>query len=781
MDRITINGRVFLGNTPTLIAGLDTRMRFGVVGMGDDIHTFHIHGHRWTIPGPDGADPETIQASPQVRAVSQFEDTRVFGPADSMAFTIDGAPGSFTRAGGPEADQSIGEWHMHCHVLMHMMNGMMGSLMIIRGGELVEGLPEGVPCEMGGGHTGDHPDEAQTHEVVMQHSQYVPPSMSVHVGDQVRFVNQDNNAHTVDWDTAGVLPNSPNINGPGGRLPASVRAEADHDRETAAELTQLRDTDFPFGMPHARDLLRIKLPDTLVDRLDDLAQQFGAAQYGRWDLLYPLAPNGVAFEIEHAVLLHTSKVMFLADGPNTLLWNPSDETTPKFDMLSDSETGLTVSLLCGGHSFLSDGKLLMVGGGGFSPGAATSNQAWKFDPDSKKWTQTAGLMSTRRWYPTAVTLGTEEGPAGHSGQVLIASGQDEEGAAAMELYSEVTDSFTPVTVTGPVTKDFQQLYPGLNLLPGGEVSYVPTGFGNCGSGSVYGLSDTAAYFTFTGAATGQWTEVGPPTNRTKGMSGLLLRRNPPFVRVIAVGGGAPGTSSTVQTLNLSTFSPAWDPPSSIPDGEARVNVATVLLPDGTVFVAGGTQTTTPASWIYDPDTAVTPWRQMDELNAPRHYHSCLLLLPNGKVMAAGGASAGGCTSSVENTIEVFSPPYLFNPDGTLATRPAIVSIDGKPLGDPAIGPTGHYGVHHGHNFVIGTPQADEVAKVVLVRPMAVTHQTDTEQRVLECDFVRTGDQEVTATAPDGGHSHAIAPRGYYMLFVLNGSGTPSMGRFVHLH
>lgn len=90
-------------------------------------------------------------------------------------------------------------------------------------------------------------------------------------------------------------------------------------------------------------------------------------------------------------------------------------------------------------------------------------------------------------------------------------------------------------------------------------------------------------------------------------------------------------------------------------------------------------------------------------------------------------------------------------------------------------------MHHGHNFVIGTPQADEVAKVVLVRPMAVTHQTDTEQRVLECDFVRTGDKEVTATAPDGGHSHAIAPRGYYMLFVLNVQRNASIGRFVHLH
>jgi FtsP/CotA-like multicopper oxidase with cupredoxin domain len=134
---MTINGRKYLGNTPTILAGLETLMRFGLVGMNmSEFHTFHLHGHRWVIPGPDGNTPDAIQSSPMIRAVSQFEDTRLFGPANSFAFTIDGrstasggAP-SFMRAGGPNAKDAKGEWHMHCHVLMHMDDGMMGSLVI---------------------------------------------------------------------------------------------------------------------------------------------------------------------------------------------------------------------------------------------------------------------------------------------------------------------------------------------------------------------------------------------------------------------------------------------------------------------------------------------------------------------------------------------------------------------------------------------------------------------------------------------------------------------------
>ncbi len=149
-----INGRTFMGNTPTLVGGRETRMRFGVVGMGSDVHTFHIHGHRWILPGPQGNTLPAIQGSAQVQPVSQFEDTRLFGAANSFVFTIDGKSGSFMRAGGPAPDDSVGEWHMHCHVLSHMMSGMMGSLLIVKGGEFASTLPRGVPCEMpdmGGG------------------------------------------------------------------------------------------------------------------------------------------------------------------------------------------------------------------------------------------------------------------------------------------------------------------------------------------------------------------------------------------------------------------------------------------------------------------------------------------------------------------------------------------------------------------------------------------------------------------------------------------------------
>jgi FtsP/CotA-like multicopper oxidase with cupredoxin domain len=135
-----INGRMFLGNTPTMVAGPSTRMRFGVVGMGSDFHTFHLHGHRWIIPGPDGTTPAQIQNSPMVTAVSQFEDTKAFGPANSFVFTIDEGNG-FMRA-----SPALGEWHMHCHVLSHMMMGMMGSLLVVSGGETAGPLPVGVPC-----------------------------------------------------------------------------------------------------------------------------------------------------------------------------------------------------------------------------------------------------------------------------------------------------------------------------------------------------------------------------------------------------------------------------------------------------------------------------------------------------------------------------------------------------------------------------------------------------------------------------------------------------------
>jgi len=192
---MNINGRTFLGNTPSVLAGIATKMRFGVVGMGNvmSMHTFHIHGHRWILPGPSGTTPIGIQGSPQNHPVSQFEDTRLFGPANSFVFTINGAAGSFMRAGGPSSLDSKGEWHMHCHVLDHMMDGMMGSLIIAEANDGVV-LPVGEECVLTADTGGGMPGMGQT--IIVKNFEFSPVVVSAAANTQITFDFQ-NTGHTV--------------------------------------------------------------------------------------------------------------------------------------------------------------------------------------------------------------------------------------------------------------------------------------------------------------------------------------------------------------------------------------------------------------------------------------------------------------------------------------------------------------------------------------------------------------------------------------------------------
>ena len=195
-----INGRQFLGNTPTVVAGPNSLMRFGVVSMGSDFHTFHLHGHRWILPGPHGTTPTAQQFSPMDTPVSQFEDTRGIGPANSLVFTIDGRSGSFMRAGGAAPNAPIGEWHMHCHVLNHMMQGMMGSLLIVAGGADALPLPVGHP--MVTFDDGSGPVKTNTVHLTAV-STFSPKDIEVKVGTMVTWIWDDADGHTVTSDTSG--------------------------------------------------------------------------------------------------------------------------------------------------------------------------------------------------------------------------------------------------------------------------------------------------------------------------------------------------------------------------------------------------------------------------------------------------------------------------------------------------------------------------------------------------------------------------------------------------
>ena len=244
-------------------------------------------------------------------------------------------------------------------------------------------------------------------------------------------------------------------------------------------------------------------------------------------------------------------------------------------------------------------------------------------------------------------------------------------------------------------------------------------------------------------------------DRTKGMSVMLLSNTAPYVRILVVGGSDPSTNNTYEIIDATLLSPAtnWNPSMSFPDGEHRSLCSAVLLPDGNVFLCGGIQRTNSPCVLFNPQT--NTWSPMAALPSMRDYHSVALLLPSGKVMMAGWNNT---------TIEIFSPPYLLR-----GTRPVISSAPSQ--------------VHYEENFVIESPDADSIVKVVLVRPMAITHQTDTEQKVLEMPYIHdhAHPTHLTVTAPHGGHPHSLAQQGYYMMFAIKNSGVPSVAKWIYLH
>lgn len=186
-------------------------------------------------------------------------------------------------------------------------------------------------------------------------------------------------------------------------------------------------------------------------------------------------------------------------------------------------------------------------------------------------------MSESKWYPTANILSDEK--------VLVTSGNSPSGN--MDIYDVATDTFS--TMTGD-TKLFPNIYPGLHVLPGSVMVYSRTGWGSPGAGGSATADNQTAFFTFTGATSGVWSDIAVASvNRCKGMSVLLYGCTPPNLRIMVMGGVDNATNNTYEILDETVLSPlsTWGPSIAFPDGEHRSLCSAVLLPDGNVFLCGG--------------------------------------------------------------------------------------------------------------------------------------------------------------------------------------------------
>jgi len=289
----------------------------------------------------------------------------------------------------------------------------------------------------------------------------------------------------------------------------------------------------------------------------------------------------------------------------------------------------------------------------------------------------------------------------------------------------------------------------MNLLPSGNVFYS-------------GETNVTRLFN---PSNQTWTTVANTyygIDRSYGSSVLLplTPANNYDPKVLILGGGNPATATT-EIIDLGAPTPAWKPGPNM--SEPRIEMNATLLPNGKVLAIGGSlndEDPSTASYkadLYDP--ATNTFSSAGTNAYPRLYHSVSLLLSDGTVWFAGGNPTRG---TYEDHMEIYQPAYLFNANETLATRPTISSAPST--------------ISYGTPFTVQTPNAASIASVVLMRDGAVTHAFDMEQRMVGMTFT-AGNGSLTVTAPPNGNT---APPGYYMLFLLNTSGVPSVATFVQL-
>ncbi len=445
-------------------------------------------------------------------------------------------------------------------------------------------------------------------------------------------------------------------------------------------------------------------------------------------------------------LLPTGKVMFWDRHDHMAGW---DGDPRLWDPATQNVTALALpgyDLFCSGHSFMDDGKLLVTGG--HIDDGVGENKASLYNPLTNSWSL-LNTMNAGRWYPTNTTLA--------SGDVLVLAGTTT-GTGNVNPLPQVwqakigtwRDLSTALQGNYPNWADF---YPFVYQAPNGKVF-------------VAGPQQTSRYLDTSGS--GAWSDVAASslTYRDYGSSVMYADS-----KVLIVGGNprepnetAPPTivpSATAEVIDLSTPAPSWRTVASMSVGRRHLN--TTLLPDGKVLVTGGSSFPgfdNPAGSVFYAemwDPAAETWSIMAGYTRYRGYHSNALLLPDGRVLIAGGGHPDPPGGSAQPNLEIYSPPYLFK-----GARPAIASAPQQVL--------------YGQTFFVGTPAPQSIASVSWIRLSSTTHAFNQNQRINHLSFTQTaGGLSVTASA-----SANLAPPGHYMLFILNGNGVPSVARIVHL-
>ncbi|MFK8030116.1 MAG: PA14 domain-containing protein [Gammaproteobacteria bacterium] len=395
-------------------------------------------------------------------------------------------------------------------------------------------------------------------------------------------------------------------------------------------------------------------------------------------------------------------------------------------------------MFCAGLATLEDGRIIASGGNPDDRRTST------FDPNTLSWSPLPQMFDLR-WYATSVTLPNNEifATFGKS-----SGNRSEKFDAAGNTWIRTPNASMQVLLDEHNAIGGLEWFPQLAVQPNGRVFHG-------------GPTPTLNSFDPVNGAANQ--VFGQPTGPRARKWGNVVTYD--AGKVLLLGGMDP--REDVRTLASNVFRVDLNGPAPVITQGAPMNFPralsnTVTLPNGEVLIVGGNVSGNnffdggsifPAE-IYNPQT--DSWRIVDSISIPRNYHSTALLLKDARVLSAGGGACGdGCEANHLDG-QIFSPPYLFNEDGSAATRPTLGNLP------PVVGAGGTFTV---------SASADTV-RFSMVRLSATTHHVNTDQRYLPVSSVDNGNGTFTLTT-NANPNVLIA--GNYWLFALNADGTPSLG------
>jgi hypothetical protein len=449
----------------------------------------------------------------------------------------------------------------------------------------------------------------------------------------------------------------------------------------------------------------------------------GPCQTGQWSGILPWPVLAI-----HMNLDATGKI-------KTWGWRNSDNKgaavlADTWDPTANTHTTTTEvgnDIFGAGHDNITDGRLFVAGGSDpAKPEWYGITDSWLYNPFSTTWSAGPKMQQGGRWYPTVTTLG--------NGEVLVASGFNNGGSNIDEVWNPTTNTWRSLTSAARGLP----LYPFMHVAPDGRVFHS-------------GPSTNMAWLNTGG--TGAWSatikrdtiyrDYGTAVQYAEG-------------KVLVIGGSSPATN-TVQIVDMRNGQVT----ATSPMNAGRRNLNATLLPNGQVLITGGnTSSVNNGPYIKDAEIwnpANGTWVRLAAAAAPRPYHSTALLLPDGRIL-----TSGGWVQTDSRNAEIFSPPYLFNAANEPAVRPVISNAPVSAI--------------YGSSFSLQSPDAASIDRVTMVRLGSTTHALDMGQRFVELAFTKSG-TGITVTAPASGN---LAPPGYYMVFILNANGVPSVAKIMQL-